>query len=382
MISSLKSSRGFITLTVTLIIIILVTILSLMTGRMLMNEQRSSSNNVRYKEAINSAQAGLDAALAKLSVDNEYRASFSSTSSVPFYQVSFGEDTTIQVGAVNLPVVSITAVGTSGYSASAANSTNAESQVTLREQAIVGRVVSGTPDAPLVVAAGMAAGGSFDVGANPNGGGAGVPLSIWSEKSVTVSGNAMTCGLQEYYANSGCSNKDTSYSNVDTHGSDILDEDTAFPDNLLEYVFGVSTIEQLVQRLNSLGRSVSSDCASLGPSSAGLYIVHGNCSPPNNVESIGTPDDPIVLVIWDGDLSLNGNVNIYGIVFVHSSGATTPTIQLTGGATVFGSLIADEFINNSAGTYNAVYDAEVLKNIEQGSRFSYIAKVSGSWRDW
>ena len=316
MISSLKSSRGFITLTVTLIIIILVTILSLMTGRMLMNEQRSSSNNVRYKEAINAAQAGLDAAMAKLAVDNEYRTSFSS-SSAPFYQVSFGADTTIQAGAGTLPIVSITAVGTSGYSANAANSTNAESRVTLKEQAVVGRVVSGTPDAPLVVAAGMVAGGSFDVGANPNGGGAGVPLSIWSKEPVTVSGNAMTCGLQEYYANSGCSNKDTSYSNVDTHGSDILDDDDDFPDNLLKYVFGVSTINELVERLNSLGRSVSTDCLSMGPSSSGLYIVHGACNPPNNVASIGTPDDPIVLVIWDGDLSLNGNVKIYGIVFAY-----------------------------------------------------------------
>jgi hypothetical protein len=40
----------------------------------------------------------------------------------------------------------------------------------------------------------MVAGGSFDVGANPNGGGAGVPLSIWSKEPVTVSGNAMTQG--------------------------------------------------------------------------------------------------------------------------------------------------------------------------------------------
>ncbi len=52
MINSLKSSRGFITLTITLIIIILVTILSLMTGRMLMNEQRAASNKLRYEEAL------------------------------------------------------------------------------------------------------------------------------------------------------------------------------------------------------------------------------------------------------------------------------------------------------------------------------------------
>ncbi len=68
MINSLKSSRGFITLTITLIIIILVTILSLMTGRMLMNEQRAASNKLRYEEAANAAQAGIDAALFPLCV--------------------------------------------------------------------------------------------------------------------------------------------------------------------------------------------------------------------------------------------------------------------------------------------------------------------------
>ena len=98
MINSLKSSRGFITLTITLIIIILVTILSLMTGRMLMNEQRAASNKLRYEEAANAAQAGIDAALARLSLDNEFRGSFTNDSSAPFYQVAFGSDTAIQAG--------------------------------------------------------------------------------------------------------------------------------------------------------------------------------------------------------------------------------------------------------------------------------------------
>ena len=79
MINSSKNNRGFITLTITLIIIILVTILSLMTGRMLMNEQRTASNRLRYEEAASSAQAGIDAALARILLNNDYRGEFSSS---------------------------------------------------------------------------------------------------------------------------------------------------------------------------------------------------------------------------------------------------------------------------------------------------------------
>ena len=35
----------------------------------------------------------------------------------------------------------------------------------------------------------------------------------------------------------------------------------------------------------------------------------------------------------------------------------------------------------ATGTYNTVYDANVLNNIEYGEDFSYVARVSGSWKD-
>jgi len=103
MINSQTKSSGFITLTITLIIIILVTVIVLMTGKMLMNEQRSAANNIRYKEAMSAAQAGLDAAMAKLSVDNASRTKLTNTSSIPYYQVTFGSDINIQVGSGTLP---------------------------------------------------------------------------------------------------------------------------------------------------------------------------------------------------------------------------------------------------------------------------------------
>lgn len=377
MINLQSKSSGFITLTVTLIIIILMLILGLNTGRMLMNEQRTAANELRYQESMSAAQAGLEAAMARLSVDNTYRTKITNAAGVPYYQVTFGSDVNIQTGANTLPVVSLTSVGTSGYSANATDSTTAEAQVTLHEQVLIGRVVSGTPDAPLTVAAGMAAGGNFSVAANPNGGGPGVPLSIWSPEAVYIDASSSTCGQQEYEEGD-CSL--TPYSdNKSGAGSDILQDDPNFPDNLLEYAFGVSTITDLVSRLNQLGRSVLSNCNTLDATSTGLYIVHGECTP--NVD-LGSKENPIVLVVWDGNLTINGNTNIYGIVFAYSSGASSYNVKLNGTATVYGALLANDKMSNTNGSYNAVYDAEVLKNIEEGSSFSYTARVSGSWRDW
>ncbi len=374
--TNFNKSSGFITLTVTLVIILLVTVIVLMTGKMLSGEQRNAANELRYREAMAAAQAGLDQAIANLLVNNASRTAITNTVA-PYYQVTFGSDITIPVGNATLPVVQITAVGTAGYSASAATSTDSEARAVIYQQAIVGKVVSGTPSAPLTVAAGMAAGGNFSVAANPNGGGSGVPLSIWSAATVNIGSSSSTCGQQEYYDNA-CSS--SPYSDNTTKGSDILDNDPAFPPNLLTYVFGVSTINELVQKLSNQGRSVLANCSSLNTASSGLYIVKGNCTPSGDV---GTTANPVVLVVWNGDLTLNANRNFYGLVFAYvDAGVTGYDIKLNGGATVHGALVSNYQLGQSNGTYNAVYDATVLQNISQGSAFSYIARVPGSWRDW
>lgn len=384
MINSLKSSRGFITLTITLIIIILVTILSLMTGRMLMNEQRAASNKLRYEEAANAAQAGIDAALARLSLDNEFRDSFTNDSSAPFYQVAFGSDTAIQAGEGTLPVVSITAVGTSGYSAAAANADDAEAKVTVQQKAIIARAVAGAPDAPLTVSTSMGAGGNFVVGANPNGGGPGVPLSIWSKGSVTVGSSSSTCSLQQYSEDQCQSN--TYSDNKSDAGSDILQNDTAgFPKNLLAYLFGFTTENQILTVINQLGhqKMSPSECGNFDGSSRGMYLVEGpgTCSLNSAGKTIGSEEHPIVIILWNADADIVANTIIYGIVFSHSESGSY-NIKMGGGATIYGALIADNNVSIQAtGTYNTVYDANVLNNIEYGEDFSYVARVSGSWKD-
>lgn len=256
MISS-RAAAGFTTLTITLIVVILITALSLMTGRILMSEQRVAANEMRYRAAMASAQAGLDEAMARVGADLTFRGPLSRSSGT-FYEVTFDADQQIPVGIGQLPLLSLRSLG---------RSEDGEGQVVLHQQVVISNVVAGTPDAPLTVAAGMAVGGSFNVGANPNGGGSGVPLSIWTNGNVDLStGSGNTCGLQEYYDGNNSCPDDASYSTPRNKQADILDNDTVnFPSDLLKYVFGVPDTDegmtQLEERLAKLGRVPLTSCA-------------------------------------------------------------------------------------------------------------------------
>ena len=196
--TNFKKTSGFITLTVVLIIVLLITGLTLMTGRMLMSEQRAASNQVRYHEAANAAQMGVDKAVVQL-MNNFTDHSVIETTEAPFYSVTFSDISEITIGSSNLKSTTITSVGKSGYSSESSLVDNAESKVTVRQTVVSMSPISSTPAAPLTVAAGMAAGGNFSVAANPNGGGPGVPVSIWSSGTVNIGSSSSTCGQQEYY---------------------------------------------------------------------------------------------------------------------------------------------------------------------------------------
>ena len=94
---------------------------------------------------------------------------------------------------------------------------------------------------------------------------------------------------------------------------------TNFPSDLLKYVFGVPDTDegmtQLEERLAKLGRVPLTSCTSLTSSSSGFYIVDGNCSG----GSMGSREAPVVVLVRNGDLTINANSEIYGMIFTYDS---------------------------------------------------------------
>ncbi len=362
--------RGFATLTVTLLVIVFVTGLSLMSGKILVAEQRVAANEMRYREAMAAAQGGLEAALARLKTDRTWRTTVSASGST-LYTASFAADTPITIGSVTQPAVNITSVG---------SSVDGGASATVRQQVIVVSVVARNPDSPMLVVGGLSVGGNFQLVANPNGGGAGVPLSVWTDKAVDLSkASGETCGLQEWQDGT-CSS--SPYSSAKTgKGPDILDSDPNFPKDMLNYIFGVPDTAAGMATLEGRAKAILSGCSSLNASSTGFYIVDGECKPSGTV---GSAAAPVVVLLRNGDLVLGANIKLHGLLFAYDSDPATLDydIKMNGTASVNGALISNYPPGKANGTYNAVYDPAALNTIQIGQQFITVSRIPGSWRDW
>jgi len=257
-------------------------------------------------------------------------------------------------------------------------------------------------------------GGNFTIVADPNGGGSGVAVSAWVSTFDTSSGigSWQTCQLGDLRVNgSGTGDvcpetKSTSVSwgtcecvpdltlsksNPLTTNYDIVNVDTSdFPASPFEYIFpayngdfdALYTAAKGLEE-TGLGAAIETDdCSDLDTIVAGLSQTKSvliaakdtgtTCNPPNGI--FGTRDAPIMLVI-EGDLIINGNVDIYGIVVVLG------TAQLSGGAVIHGSLVAEVEPTLSGGGYTQVYDEYVLASLAEDFESIGLAKQAYSWID-
>ncbi len=190
----MKRHLGFTTFTITLLLIVILLGISLLAGKLMVADRRVSLNEVQYRQALALAELGLSDGVGRLTQDAAWRtpsSGISITVSAGNYTLQAQDEPAVVVGGANVVPVRVRAM------ASLVDSTaNAEVEI----KAIKISVLAGTPAAPLTIAGGMAVSGNFTVVANPNGGGPGVPLSVWTNGNVDLTnGSGQTChqgGLQ------------------------------------------------------------------------------------------------------------------------------------------------------------------------------------------
>ncbi len=362
--------QGLATLTTVLLLLIVVTVVTVFTGRVKSFEHQIMLNEQNQLEAFSAAKAGIARGLSQLAEQPTWDGTaFTNTleGQSTFTVSALEQDVERESGSLRL--FTFSASGTSADGLGSSDQTI---------QAIQYSVLANPPDVPLIVAGGLGVSGNFMVGANPNGGGEGVPLSIWTDLNVDMqSGSGTTCGLQEY--SSACSTG--TYSEKGYKDSDILDADPDFPTDLLEYLFNVPEAEWPSLRADADERLTS--CDSLNALSTGLIWVDGDCSL-NAGTKVGKPEQPVILVVTDGDLTMNGSAEIFGMVFSFRKPMTVADFELNmiGGATVHGVVASNHKVGHSNGTYNSKYDADILAELEQNDAFQRVAVVPGSWRDF
>lgn len=279
--------------------------------------------------------------------------------------------------------------------------------------------LAGSPTVPMVAKSTFPPTGTANVVPNPNGGGVGVPISVWVNANPVVpfggvepkpycpqldldvlsKGTWNTCEMQEWYhrnekpervacPDSSCKcdsdAESISYANDKEPGNtpkigiDIV-RDTTFPCDLFLTFFGTPRDDFELVKLDATEVPDCGDDTILGPSSSGLYwITDPACT--LNTGEIGAFDDPVVLIA-EGEVRITGQVDIFGVLYLFDGPDNLGASDLSGAgrASIYGALIVDSEIDKFAGTLDVVYADDVLL---QAAGINGIGAINGGWRDF
>lgn len=275
------------------------------------------------------------------------------------------------------------------------------------------RPVIGRPlDAPVIAAGEIGVGRGLTAIVNPDGAGAGNPVSIWSggPARATPDHPLETCGLAEYLGTGQADATDSdasgrglahcpdcrcpeapveissgSASSPGT-GADVLDNRTAhaasdagasrFPADLFQYVFGVSVTEAAAVAAQA---TMLSDCARMGPESSGLFWARGDCVIAAD-RVVGSQDAPVVLVVQQGSLRMEGNTALFGMVFLLDPPDAGASLRVAAPATVYGALISTGRLELGGDRLTARYERQVLENLADTA--GILVEIPGTWNDY
>ncbi len=386
--TTLKRQRGMATLAVGLILLIAMTILTFNVAKVGGVEQRISANDVRTIAAHEAAQAGIEQAIAYLNANlpqidsaadartnpavpagwrnsagsprwrlcttserelpcgdgqnNRYGNTWLTTATTLPHQISMpGSPYTTTVHYLTestaADVVDVRHQPRIIIIASAAPAPTSDP---LAGSAVIQQIVQDFSllNAPRVP---IASGGAIDLIGNvslygdPNPDrlfyttlGSNKPLSLWSKQAVTVGGSAKTCRPGPT-----CTGEDK-LSDKNTDGGDIVRNDSKFPSDLFEHIFGIPDANAV--SLIKPKSTVLSDCSSLTGASSGLFWITGNCS---IGDDIGSEEAPAIIVMDGGSISINGGA-FYGIIYLRNSASAGGVVKLAGGPVLYGGLAA------------------------------------------
>ena len=150
--------------------------------------------------------------------------------------------------------------------------------------------------------------------------------------------------------------------------------DDQFPCDLIEYFFGIPKSLYGLMRSNS---KLLSNCDSLGPESHGIYWISGaDCTIQNT--TIGSPSAPVILLSAASTTWLNGNAELFGLLFVSNIEDPDAVLKGAGVNRFYGAVIVDTEVDNFAGTFQVVYNQTTLL---RAASYGGLKRMNGGWTD-
>lgn len=365
--NALKQKGAAILLTVVLLLI-MVTLVTLYTGKIQSFEHQILLNSQNQIWAHTSAKAGLNQGLAILNVNKVW----------PGGEVtgSLEDNSTFIISAISedLPgsrkLVTMTASGMSA---------DGLAKATVMEQSLVYPILINPPLAPLMVQQGVTSDGELEIVFNPDGLGISAPFSIWSDTEISLSGtNHHSCKLS-VFSEGNCSAD--SYSDHSIKLADFADGSASFPTDLVSYLFNIPSTEWL--QLQQQSDFVMADCDTLDIGSWGVIWINGDCDVSASTQ-IGSDSDPIILVIFDGNVEFHNDVVMYGLLFSFKPLGSIKDldINMQTDSAVFGAIVTNYQLGITSELTRVVYQADVMEQLQQNTKLQRVARVPGSWHDF
>jgi hypothetical protein len=413
------AQRGAAALLVVVVLFFILALVTAYTSRNLIFEQRTSANNQRSTQALEVAEAGVEFAIALLgggrvdaaclttndTAQSTFRQRYLTQDTsgtyvanaaqpnlrptcmlltggascscpvsgapdlvlpvglAPTFQVRFETAGLAQPGIVRVVSKGCSSLGSQCY-AGVSTPADAEAEVSV----LLGlNSALATPPA-----AAMTARGSV----NLNGGTIGISNADEATGGITIDAggvvaNAVNARLSSLPGTPGSASIQASDPSLTTLNTD----------RMFVSLFGMDRTtyrtQPAVVRVSCNGGCAVAIASAVAANPGRIVWVEGNATIDAN-QMLGSPAAPVALFV-QGDLTVDANLELHGLLYLHAGGGTNNWTTNAGTTLVNGAVVAEGNLN-IAGAPNVAFDAGVLRliSLTQGS----MVRVPGSWRDF
>ncbi len=371
--SLLGPQAGFAALLLALSLLFGVTIVTLITAKSVLIEQRMSGSELRTEQAFEAAEVGLERGLDYLANGGPDQNSDGNTDILASTTQNNGSSYTVVFCGTTLPCVtpaasaSIVLVYSQGWS-----------DEHVAHQHIIqlmnkGPALADPPNNPLTTRGTCGISGNGDI-TNPEGN-----AVVWSGDAVDITNANFTTNIPHpmpdenascYGTDLGCLLKS---STRDYRGLDVIDQDPSLSaltgELYFKNFFGELPGDYKHKRV-SIELSAAQANNANGKNGEVIWI-DGDTSFSGNITIGAQPNIPSIVIV-DGNLSGAGNVTINGLLYI------TGDFTAAGNYTVYGAVIVEEDAALT-GSLDIIFDSELLRNANYTGKMSVVA---GTWRDW
>lgn len=165
----------------------------------------------------------------------------------------------------------------------------------------------------------------------------------------------------------------------------VIESDTSLstltPDRLFVSLFGIDRATYRTQpaavRLTCAGDCTTAIAAAVSDNPGRIIWVQGPTTIGAN-QVLGSAATPVMLFV-QGDLTVNANLQMHGVLYLHSTSGQVNWVTTAGSTVIHGAVVAEGNLATQ-GAPGIVFDPNVLRtiNLTQGS----MVRVPGSWRDF